>query len=338
MKIAGLNSSQKVIVIAEIGNNHEGSFERAKLLARLAAEAGADIIKYQTFVPELYANKQDEARIARLKGFRLSFEQFAELARTVESLGKVFLSTPFDLDSAQFLGSLHQAPAIKIGSGENTFWPLLRAVALSRKPLIVSTGISGLDEVLKIRDFVRSAWSEIKHTGELAILHCVSAYPAPPEQINLRSIPALAKATGCEVGFSDHTAGISAAVGAVALGARIIEKHFTDNKNFSSFRDHQLSADPIEFREMVLRIREMEVMLGTEGKVTQVAEEPAAVSMRRSIINRRELKAGEAIQLADLAWVRPGGGIPPGHESEVIGKHCVSNIAVGTVLTRELVR
>ncbi|MBI2096653.1 MAG: N-acetylneuraminate synthase family protein [Candidatus Sungbacteria bacterium] len=263
-----------------------------------------------------YVSGADESRFKRLKSFELSFDQFGALARLAHSLGLLFISTPFDLESANFLAGT--ADALKIASGDNNFYPLIARAAESGKPLIVSTGLSDLAQVKRTVKFIEDKWGARRAAGHLAILHCISAYPVPPEQANLRAIPFLAKLLSCTVGYSDHTLGLEAAVTAVALGARIIEKHFTLDKNYSSFRDHQLSADFFEMSELVKRVQLVNSMLGRPEKKVLAAEEGNIAAIRRSIVAGRDLPQGHRIALADLTWIRPGGGLEPGSEPSTL--------------------
>jgi sialic acid synthase SpsE len=168
--------------------------------------------------------------------------------------------------------------------------------------------------------FLRGQWEARGKSGDLALLHCVSSYPTPPHEANLRSIPYLAEKFGCTVGYSDHTLGTEAAALAVAAGARIIEKHFTLDKQQSDFRDHQLSADPVEMTELVNRVIQVDLRMGTPGKAVQPCEAASQAAIRRSIVAARDLQAGATIALADLKWIRPGDGLRPGNEAMLLGR------------------
>ncbi|HET8650645.1 MAG TPA: N-acetylneuraminate synthase family protein, partial [Gemmatimonadales bacterium] len=202
------------------------------------------------------------------------------------------------------------------------------------KPIILSSGLTGLDEIRAARDRIRSAWRAIGVEQDLAILHCVVSYPTPPEQANLAAIRALAS-LGETVGYSDHTLGIDAAVLSVPLGAHIIEKHFTISKTRSAFRDHQLSADPSDLAELVRRVREAELLLGDGIKRVLPAETAGRTAARRSIVARRGLAAGQVLGWEDLDWVRPGTGLPPGRESELVGGRLRARVGQGTQLCPE---
>lgn len=318
MKIGSFDTDRRVLVVAEIGNNHEGNYQLAAEMVRQAARTGVGAVKFQTMRAAHFVRRADSARFERLKRFELSREQFASLSELAHELGLLFISTPFYLEGAAFLEPL--VNAYKIASGDNDFFPLLDRVAHTGKPVLVSTGVSDLAQIAAAVGSLRAQWHAQSRTGELGLLHCVSSYPTPPEQANLRSIPFLAARFDCTIGYSDHTLGIEAAILAVAAGARIVEKHFTFDKHHSDFRDHQLSADPAEMEMLVKRIGEAESLLGTWGKSIQPCEAASQTAIRRSIMAAHDLKGGTTLQAADLKWIRPGDGLRPGNEGQLIGK------------------
>jgi N,N'-diacetyllegionaminate synthase len=323
MRIGDHDTALKVLVVAEIGNNHEGSFENAQKLVRAAAACGVDAVKFQTFRAKWFTSASDQARFDRLQRFELSFDQFASLERLARELGVMFLSTPLDLESASFLEPL--VDAFKIASSDNDFWPLLDRVCHSAKPMIVSTGMTSIEQIERTRDFIFAR----KSPRDVAFLHCVSAYPAPIEEVNLLAIPLLARRLQVTVGYSDHTIGIEAVLASVALGARIVEKHFTLDKRFSDFRDHQLSADPDEMTRVVKHIRTVEVLLGRADKRVQPAEEPVVTLARRSVAASSDLPKGHRLTIENLTWLRPRNGLPPGDEDRLIGKMLRRAVAFG---------
>ncbi|HJO04533.1 MAG TPA: N-acetylneuraminate synthase family protein [Acidobacteriota bacterium] len=331
MHIGSINVNQTVVVVAEIGNNHEGDIALAEQLVRAAADSGADAVKFQTFRTEHYVSRSDTARYERLKRFELQHAHFESLAALARSLGLLFIATPFDLHSAAELEPL--VDAYKIASGDNTFYPLLDAVAATGKPLLISSGFSNLGILDRAVARVNMVWQRKGLTGSLALLHCVGAYPTPPDQANVLAIDVLAARYGCPVGYSDHTIGLDAAVVAVARGARIIEKHFTLDKNYSDFRDHQLSADPAELRELVTRIRAARLVLGSGDKQVQACEAPALAAVRRSIVAAADLPAGHVLEWGDLTWTRPAAGLPPGDEDELLGRPLIRSVTFGEALT-----
>ena len=232
MQIGEKDIDKKVFIIAEIGNNHEGNFELAKEMISKAAKAGVDAVKFQTFIPENLVCNEDKTRLKQLSKFQLSYNQFKDLSLFAEEKSVIFFSTPFDLKSAEFLNSIQ--PLFKIASGDNNFFPLIDIVAQFKKPMIVSTGVADLDLIKKIYDRIFSIWKNKNSNPGLALLHCVSSYPVPHDQANLSTISFLNKEfPDVAIGYSDHTLGIDAAVSSVFCGAKIIEKHFTIDKNYS---------------------------------------------------------------------------------------------------------
>ncbi len=333
MKIGKFDTKDKVLIIAEIGNNHEGDFELAKDMIDAAAEAGADAVKFQTFETENYVSKLDAQRFAKLKSFELSFNQFEELSIYAKKQKLLFLSTPFDLASADALS--HFVDGIKIASGDNNFYPLIEKISRYELPTILSLGLLGIKDVKKTVNFLTKDWSADEINHHLAVLHCVCSYPVPKNEANLLAIQHLQTELDCTVGYSDHVIGKEAAVLSVALGARIVEKHFTLDHNFSDFRDHQLSADVTEMTELVQRIRAAEVMLGQNCKKTEKCEDALTSVIRRSIIVNKNLKKGDVIKMTNLSWVRPAGGIAPGDEGVVLGKFLKKDLNKGDMLKEQ---
>lgn len=324
MKIGSVSLRNQVFIIAEVGNNHEGDLNVALDLVRKAAEAGADAVKFQTAKADLFVSPTDAARYERMKRFELGEGGFLKLRDAAHEHGLAFISTPLDMESARFLGPI--VDAMKIASGDNTFIPLLRHAGACAKPVILSTGLADLSVVRRAVDVIERSGRAAPGTHPLAILHCVSSYPTPLGDANLRAITTLAASFDYTVGYSDHTLGVDVPVAAVACGARIIEKHFTLDKAYSDFRDHALSADPDDLAEMVARIRATEVMLGDGRKEPQQSEQDGSMSMRRSIAAARDLPTGHVIEFEDLMWIRPGSGIAPGDEELVIGRRLANAV------------
>ena len=313
MQIGNHNTIGKVFLIAEIGNNHEGNFDLACEMIRLAADAGADAVKFQVFRTEEYVTCSDVARFKRLQEFELTPDQFSELACKSHAAGVAFIATPFDLSSAALTAEI--CDAIKIASGDNTFYPLIEKVAASGKPTILSTGMLDVKELRRPYSMLVEALGR----DNLALLQCVTSYPVIPEDANVAAVKTLTEDFECEIGYSDHTLGVEACLAAVACGARIIEKHFTLDHNYSDFRDHQLSANPAEMADLVKRVRQFETLLGSGHKVASRVETEIEPAVRRSIVARQELSAGHILEWEDLSWVRPAGGMAPGRESELVG-------------------
>lgn len=329
MKIGDFDLDKKVLIVAEIGNNHEGSYELAEKMIGLAAQAGAGGVKFQTIVPNKLVSPVQKDRFQQLERFRLSYDEFERLSKVAQQEGILFLSTPFDIESARFLEPL--VPAFKIASSDNNFFPLIDVIARTGKPIILSSGLADLAQITRTKDFIEGIWRECGIEQELAILHCVSCYPTSPDDANLRAIKQLQKLK-VTVGYSDHTIGIEAAVLSVALGARIIEKHFTIAKDYSDFHDHQLSADPQEFAQLVQRVKETVKIMGDGEKRIMDCEILSIDKVRRSIVGSRDLSKGTILKLDDLTWLRPGGGLQPGSEEDILGKTLARPIQKGEMI------
>lgn len=329
MRIGKADTDTAVALVAEIGLNHEGSLEMAMELVGRADEAGADAVKLQTYVPELYAPWGDMQRLEMLRRFRLDPEATSELFHWAKRQGISLFSTPFDLDSAELLLGL--SSLVKIASGDITFLPLLERLALSDVDLILSTGASSLEEVSAAMDILYRLGRP--EGGAVAILHCVSLYPAEPATLNLRAITALQRAfPHATIGYSDHSLGTDAAVLACALGARIVEKHFTLDKNFSTFRDHALSATPGELADLRARLDETMLRLGEAQKHPHQGEAQVRDVIRRSIVLSEDVVAGTTLTKAQFRYLRPGTGISPGSYREVEGRRASRDLGAGTVL------
>jgi N,N'-diacetyllegionaminate synthase len=334
VRTGNVDLRRDVLVVAEIGNNHEGDFGLAQELIHAAAGAGVQGVKFQTIIPERLVSQCEPARIAQLKRYAFDRDQFTALADEARRAGVMFLSTPFAVEVVPWLDAL--VPAFKIASGDNDFANLLEAVAATGKPIILSTGMASIEQIKKSCAIIENAAAP-RASPEIVLLHCVSAYPTPPAQANLLAIASLARATDRTVGYSDHTLGIEAAVLSVALGARLIEKHFTLSKTQSDFRDHALSADPDELAELVRCVKLAQVLLGNGDKIVQEAERSTVAAARRSIVARSALSTGHVLTLADLDWLRPGGGLAPGDEHRLLGRKLSRPVTPGEKITPEMI-
>lgn len=349
MKIAHLNSDDRVIVIAEIGNNHGGDADRARRMIDLAHNAGADAVKFQTMRPAHYVSRPlNEERFRNLSRWALTYEDFAMLAAHAADIGVAFLSTPFDLQSARFLGADTNVSALKIASGDNTFFPLIAEAAGQGKPLIISTGI--LDEIgiTAAIDVARSAIKVAGTSAGITLMHCVCAYPVPPEEANIAAVAAIAKTfPDCAPGYSDHTNNNRASQLAILNGARVIERHFTDDQNSTEGPDHKISADPGMMRDLVRCLRKAEetgitmaagdaTLLGDGILGCREIETAIAPLVRRSIAAATDLTAGHALGADDITWVRPGTGFAPGNEIHVIGRRLREAVVQGTIIQEAL--
>lgn len=317
----------KVIIIAEAGVNHNGSLELAKELVDVAVEAGVDIIKFQTFKTEnliiksarkaeyqVQGTGQEETQFDMLKKLELTKEDHLELIEYCNLKGIQFLSTPFDLDSIQLLCDLG-IEIFKIPSGEITNYPFLKKIASLNTNIILSTGMSTLDEV-------RDAVTVLKQYGKgnIVILQCNTEYPTPMKDVNLLAMLTLKKEfSDCKVGYSDHTLGIEVPIAAVALGASVIEKHFTLNKNMDG-PDHKASLEPGELSQMVKSIRNIEIALGTGIKVPSESELKNIDIARKSIVASSYISKGDIFSEENISIKRPGNGISPMKWEQIIGQ------------------
>lgn len=337
-----IGRGRRAFVIAEAGVNHDGDPELALELVEAAASAGADAIKFQTFRAESVAAAsapkaayQQErtgsggSQLEMIRGLELGSEVFDRLARRCRQRGIVFLSTPADPASADLLEGL-DVPAFKIASGEITNLPFLEDLARRGLPLILSTGMATLDEVA-------AAVAVIERAGDppLALLQCVTDYPADPAEANLRAMDVMRDTFSVPVGYSDHCLGPEVAMAAVARGASIIEKHFTLGRHRKG-PDHFASAEPAEFSAMVRCIRRVEIALGDGIKRPSPGERAHLPVARRSLHAARDIAAGDAITAEVLACLRPATGIAPGRLDEVVGRTASVPIPRGSPLTWDL--
>jgi N,N'-diacetyllegionaminate synthase len=319
MRIGSLDLRRAPALIAEIGNNHEGDAARALALAERALDCGAHIVKFQLIDPERLVSADQTERVKQLARFKLPVAVYEDIARRVKARGGLFMASAFDLDSlAAVLPSLD---AVKIASGDLDFDPLIAAAARSGKPCVLSTGMSTLAEVEHaVATFKAALPGGARLEERLALLHCVSLYPTRPEQANLLGMETLRQRFGLVTGYSDHVTGIEVAAMALGKGAQLIEKHFTLDKNTSSFRDHALAADPGELGRLAALVRGAKEILGDGAKSEAVADRENARAVRRSVVAARALEEGAVLSAHDLDFVRPGSGLSPTRAGELIGK------------------
>lgn len=321
MRIGPADTGRQVAIVAEIGNNHEGDIGVARQLVEAAAEAGAHAVKFQAIDPAELVHPDDTARLAQLERFRFTPEQFAELASLARSVGIGFVCSAFSLEVVDWLAPF--TDVLKVASGDNDYVTLLEHMGATGKPVIVSAGMSDLAGLRRAHQIVARAGAE-----EVAVLHCVSAYPAPAAAAHLATIPVLERELGCTVGYSDHTLGLDACLAAVALGARILEKHMTLRHDYSDFRDHLLSTEPAELSELVERVTEVQALIGEPREAAVLAEEQAvAAAARRSAVAASDLPAGHVLVAGDVRFLRPAG--PVGASTEVIGRMLRRSLRAG---------
>lgn len=319
---------KKVCIIAEAGVNHNGSLKLAKQLVDVAKECGADIVKFQTAKLESLVSRfaemaeyqkqntgKEKSQKEMLEELLLSYEDFEELAGYCRQKDIEFLSTPFDVESIKFLED--KVKFWKIPSGEITNYPYLAEIAKTGKPIVLSTGMSELDEI-------RSALELLKRfgAGTVTLLHCTTEYPTPYEDVNLKAMVALKDQFDIEVGYSDHTRGIEVPIAAVAMGAVVIEKHFTLDCNMDG-PDHKASLEPSELKAMVEAVRKIEQALGDGIKRPAGSEIKNINIARKSIVAKRDIKAGEELREDNITTKRPGNGISPMKWPDVIGTRAI---------------
>ena len=305
--------------------NHNGSLKLAKQMIDEAAKAGADYIKFQTFKPEKlvskYAQKADyqkkttgnnESQLQMLEKLALSYDDFVELKKYCEQIGIGFLSTPFDEDSIRFLDSLDM-DFWKIPSGEITNYPYLVQIAQTGRDIVLSTGMCEMDEIADAMKVLKE-----NGAGNISLLHCNTEYPTPYEDVNLLAMKQMRTAFKKQVGYSDHTVGIEVPIAAVALGAEIIEKHFTLDKNMEG-PDHKASLEPLELSQMICSIRHIEKSLGDGNKKRTASEQHNIAAARKSIVAKCAISKGDIFTEANLTVKRPGNGISPMRWKELIG-------------------
>ena len=320
-----------ICIIAEAGVNHNGSLELAKRMVDEAKKAGVDYIKFQTFNPEKLvsinakkANYQrettgiDETQLEMLRKLTLTKDNFKELKEYCDCVGIGFISTPFDLDSIEFLETF-EMDFWKIPSGEVTNLPYLEAIGKTKRKVIMSTGMCDMQEIMKAIKIL-----EDNGTTDISVLHCNTQYPTPYTDVNLLAMLTIKKELQKSVGYSDHTLGIEVPISAVALGADIIEKHFTLDKNMEG-PDHRASLNPNELRAMVTSIRNIEKALGSANKTISKSEKENKEIVRKSIVASSKIKKGEIFTNENLTTKRPGNGISPMQWYEVIGKKAVKD-------------
>jgi len=318
-----------IYIIAEAGVNHNGCIELAKQMVITAKEVGADCIKFQTFVPENLVSKRaekaeyqkeqtdsNESQLEMIRRLALTHEEFTELCDYCKLIGIDFLSTAFDLKSIDFLRSLGMEKW-KIPSGEITNLPYLIKIANFGMPVILSTGMSSMQEVKDTVKILRE-----NGAGEITVLHCTTEYPAPYNDVNLRAMLSMKDELGVLVGYSDHTEGIEVSIAAAALGATVIEKHFTLDKNMEG-PDHKASLEPLELQALVTAVRNVGEAMGSSEKIISSSERKNIDIARKSIVAKQFINKGEILSEENISTKRPGNGVSPMQWFEVLGKEAV---------------
>ncbi|MEY3444500.1 MAG: hypothetical protein RLZZ519_2781 [Bacteroidota bacterium] len=329
-------------IIAEAGVNHNGDPALARELIVAAADAGADAVKFQTFKADKLVTKaarmadyqvqntgKESSQLDMLRKLELRYEAHAALKEFAESLGLIFLSTPFDLEGIDFLRELGVV-AFKAGSGDLTNLPYLRKMAAQGLPMIISTGMAVMEEC-------RDAVNAIREVGDpgLVVLHCTTNYPCPEEEVNLRAMQTIASTLDCMVGYSDHTDGILVPQLAVAAGACVIEKHYTLDRNMEG-PDHKASLEPHELKDMIQRIRQVEKIMGHGDKIPNPSELRIMEAARKSIVAAVDIPVGAIISAELLDIKRPGTGISPKKMQDLTGRRAKVAIEADTIITWEM--
>ena len=328
------------IIIAEAGVNHNGSIELARKMADVAKECGVDYIKFQTFKADKIANRfasqadyqkrnlhADSSQVDMLRKLELSDKDFVMLKEYCDTMDVRFMSTPFDLDSIDFLSGLDM-DYMKVPSGEITNLPYLRKIATKGIPVIMSTGMCRMGEIEDALDILYNGGMSI---DDITLLHCNTEYPTPMQDVNLRAMETLRSAFGTKVGYSDHTKGIEVPIAAVAMGATVIEKHFTLDRTLPG-PDHVASLEPSDLKAMVKAIRNIELAVGSPGKRVSSSERKNISVARKSIVAARDIKSGESFSKENLTVKRPGNGISPMMWDRVIGKRAIRDFAADELI------
>jgi len=334
-----IGDGQKSLIVAEIGINHNGEEELAHKMVDAIADGGADCVKFQTFTAADFMNGADqrfeylsqgklvtESMLAMFQRHELAAEAFFKLYDHACERGLVPLSTPTDPQAVDLLDKIG-FPAFKIGSDDIVHTPFLKYVARKNKPMIISTGMADKADVSRAANVISDTGNE-----DLIILHCVSLYPTPDENVNLSRIMSLKNDFPHPIGFSDHSDGITAAIGATMIGACLIEKHFTLDRNLPG-PDHHFSSDPSEFANLVKEVRRLETQIGGSARDPVIAEKDMAAIARRSIVINRDVPADHVLSDEDLSYRRPGTGLMPYERDNVIGRRTRQPIVKGTLLS-----
>lgn len=327
--------SHSTFIIAEIGVNHNGDINLAKQMIKSASECGVDAVKFQTFKSEdlvtenaktadyQQKNTNENSQLEMLKKLELSFDDFKELKDYASKYDVMFISSPFDIDSVNLLEKLN-VPLYKLGSGELTNFELIDHIQNTGKPIIISTGMATLDEIRETYDF-------IKNKENLIMLHCITGYPTEFSEANLNFIKTLQSEFDVPIGFSDHSPGIELPIAAVALGACVVEKHFTLDKNLEG-PDHKASLNPVEFKAMVDAIRNVEIAMGDGIRTFSENELEIKRVARKSIVLNEDVSKGTSIKRDMLSIKRPGTGIPPKFIEDVVGRKAINDLKANSVL------
>jgi N,N'-diacetyllegionaminate synthase len=323
---------EPALVVAEIGNNHDGSLRQAERLIDAAAEAGVGAVKFQTHIADAEMLEStptpphfDEPRFAFMQRMQLSLDDHVRLKERADAAGLLFFSSPFSIEAVDLLERVG-VELYKVASGEVTNPPLLERIAATRKPALLSSGMSGFDEVSRAAETLGSTGAEV------LVLQCTSMYPCPPEEVHLRAMVAMGERLGLPYGLSDHTPDLWSSVAAVALGASVIEKHFTLSKRLYG-PDHHASLEPDDLAHLVSGIRSAEAALGSDRKEHDPALDPVRAAFEKSIVARVDIPAGTVLAAEHLVTKRPGTGMSAVRLGGVLGRSAARHVAAGALLS-----
>jgi N,N'-diacetyllegionaminate synthase len=337
-----IGNNHPVFIIAEAGVNHNGSLLNAKKLVDIAKNSGADAVKFQTYKSEEVVSKEADSaeyqknntgdkisQLELIKKYELSYKDFKELKDYCEKKNIIFLSTPHSFDAINFLNKL--VPAYKIGSGDLTNIPFLKQIAKKKKPVILGTGMATMSEVKKAVQTIKKQGND-----KIIVLHCTTSYPTNLEDVNLRVMQSMKEKLSCIIGYSDHTKGFIVPIAATALGAKVIEKHFTLDKNLPG-PDHKASLGSDELKEMIQKIRNTEKILGNKLKKPTLKEKEIKKMVRKSIVANKDIKKDEKIKEDMIIIKRPGTGIPSEDFGKIIGKKAKKDIKKDQILKKNMI-
>ncbi|WP_339859745.1 N-acetylneuraminate synthase family protein [Thalassospira alkalitolerans] len=335
MKIFNKNLDHDIAVVAEIGINHEGNFKVAARMIEMAAEAGADAVKLQSYTPARYASASDRLRLERVTRFSLSFKEHEYLAEVARVNNIDFFSTPLTEDWVEKLEPM--VSAIKIASGDLNFEPVIRAAAKTKHPVLLSTGLGTLDEIDQAVEWLMNEMGERDFLERVVLFQCVSAYPTPIEEAEVRVVPFLKDRYGCAVGFSNHVLEPEASYAAVALGAQVVECHFTDCKTDRDFRDHALSLEASDLGHMIKTLNLIKKSLGGGVKRRMPSELPNLLAVRKGVVAAHYIKAGSTLSEENLMYARPATEFSASEIKGLLGKKVLTDIEQGELVSRSAV-
>ena len=331
MELFGIDDTDRLVIIAEIGVNHEGNFKKAQWLIEALADTGVDAVKLQGYTPSRFISSMDPNRLQRVTDFMLGPDEHEKLSEVARQVGLGFCSTAVTEDWVDVLNPI--VDVIKIASGDIDFRPVLTLAAATNRPLIISTGCSSVEEVDQAVEIIESIRGQKNTKESVCLMHCVSEYPARLDVCNLKSIQFLKSRYGTSVGWSNHVIGGLACYSAVSLGASVVEVHVTDSKVGRTFRDHHLSFECDEVRDLVNSLRLLKLGLGYECKKPTIAEEKVKRSIRKGLVATSHLKKGSILSEENIGYARPATHYFSWQKSELIGRKINKEVKNGEILS-----